>query len=111
MSGMRFKNNFNPASVQNKLRAAISIYASTVAKKMEGEAKRNAPWEDRTTNARNSIQGDFGWREDQAVIRLSGNMHYSVYLELANEKKYAILKPTIDKNAPDIIRGYQRLVK
>ena len=111
MASMRFKSNFNPASIQNRVRAAIGIYASTAAKQMEGEAKWGAPWTDRTTNARNSIQGDFGWRNDQAVISLSGNVDYFVYLELANEKKYAILKPTIDKHAPSIIKGYQRLVK
>lgn len=38
-------------------------------------------------------------------------MNYSVYLELANEKKYAILKPTVDKWTPNIISGYQRLVR
>lgn len=108
---IRVKNNFNPAHVVNRLRAAIGIYASTAAKQMEGEAKRNAPWKDRTTNARNSIQGDFGWRNDQAVISLSGNTDYFVYLELANERAYSILEPTIQKNAPAIIRGYQRLVK
>lgn len=93
------------------MRAAIGLYANTAAKKMEADAKRNAPWTDRTGNARNSIQGDFGWEDDSAKIVLSGNVDYSVYLELAHEKKWAILKPTIDKNAPEILRGYQKLVK
>ncbi len=93
------------------MRAAIGLYADTAAKKMESDAKREAPWIDRTGNARNSIQGDFGWEGDKCKIVLSGNMDYSVYLELAHEKKYAILEPTIQKNAPEVLRGYQRLVK
>lgn len=108
---IRVTNNFNPKMVENKVRAALGLYADTAAKKMEGEAKKNAPWTNRTSNARNSIQGDFGWKSNQVVITLSGNMDYSVYLELANEKKYAILKPTIERNAPEILRGYQRLVR
>lgn len=108
---IRIKNNFNPQRAGKIVRAAIGAYGDTAAKKMEGEAKRNAPWTDRTGNARNSIRGDFDWQGDNAVITLSGNMDYSVYLELAHEKKYAILKPTIDKNAPSIIKGYQKLVK
>lgn len=108
---IKVRNNFNPQKASKKVRAAIGIYADTAAKKMEGEAKKNAPWQDRTSAARNSIQGDFEWKGNQAVINLSGNMDYSVYLELAHEKRYAILKPTIDRNAPSIIKGYQRLVK
>ena len=108
---MRIKNTFNAAKVIGKQRAAIGLYADTAAKKMEGEAKRNGPWIDRTSNARNSIQGDFGWKGNKCVITLSGNMNYSVYLELAHEKDYAILYPTIQRNAPGILRGYQRLVK
>lgn len=107
---IRVKNNFNPQKVEKKVRAAIGLYADTASKKMEGEAKKNAPWTDRTGNARNSIQGDFGWQGNKAVITLSGNMDYSVWLELAHGKKYAILKPTIDKFTPEILRGYQKVV-
>lgn len=108
---MRVTNNTNFKAVEQKMRAAIGVYADTAAKKMEGEAKKNAPWTDRTTNSRNSIQGDFNWQGNKAIIALSGNVDYFVYLELAMEKRYSILKPTIDRNAPEIIRGYQRLVK
>ena len=108
---MRVTNKTNFKAVEKKMRAAIGVYADTAAKTMEGYAKENAKWTDRTGNARNSIQGNFGWKGNQAVITLSGNMDYSVYLELAHEKKYAILKPTIDRNAPEILKGYQRLVE
>lgn len=108
---IRVKNNFKPNIAKSKIRAAIGAYAQTAAKKMEYEAKRDAPWTDRTSNARNSIQGNFDWDNNKAKIVLSGNMDYSVYLELAHEEKYAILFPTIQKNAPEVLRGYQKLVK
>lgn len=94
-----------------KHKVALQVYADTAAHKMEGEAKRKAPWTDRTSHARQSISGTSGWEGDKLKIVLSGGMAYSVYLELAHEKRYAILKPTIDKNAPDILRGYQKLVR
>lgn len=103
--------NFNLQKAVNKQKAALAMYADTAAKKMEGEAKLYAPWTDRTGNARNSIKGESGWDDDKLKIVLSGNMDYSVYLELAYGKKYAILKPTIDRNAPEVLSGYQRLVK
>lgn len=108
---MRVKNTFNAEDVRHKVKSAIGLYASTAALKLEGEAKSKAPWIDRTTNARNSIRGDFGWQGEKAVIKLSGNMDYSVYLELAMAKRYSILVPTIQGNAPSIMSGYQRLVK
>lgn len=103
------KNTFNNKAVEATVRAAIGVYADTAAKKMEAEAKQNAPWIDRTSNARNSIQSDFGWKGSHAIISLSGNMEYFPYLELAMEKKYAILVPTIERDAPDILSGYRRL--
>lgn len=107
----RVTNTFNAKAVERKMKAAIGLYADTASKKMEGDAKQNAPWTDRTSNARNSILGEFGWEGNKAVITLSGNMSYSVYLELAHEKRFAILVPTIQKSAPEILRGLQRLVK
>lgn len=107
--GIRVTNNTNFKAVEQKIRAAIGLFGDTSAKKMEAEAKQNAPWVDRTSNARNSIQGNFGWKGKHAVITLSGNMEYSVYLELANEKKYAILVPTIERNAPEVIKAYRRI--
>lgn len=107
---MKVRNNFNPKLVENKVRAAIGVLSDTASKKMEKEAKINALWQDRTTNARNSIQGDSGWEGNKCKIVLSGNMEYSVCLELANEKKYAILKPTIERNAPEVLRAYRKLV-
>ena len=104
------KNTFDNKAVEATVRATIGVYADIAAKKMEVEAKKNKPWENRTSNAVNSILGDFGWKGKHAVISLSGNMDYSVFLELAHEKKYAILVPTIQRNAPEVLRAYRKLV-
>lgn len=109
--GITTKNNFDANATIVKVRAAIGVYADTAAKQMEAEAKDKAPWIDRTSNARNSIQGSFQWEGSQCKIILSGNMTYSPWLELKNEKRYAILLPTLQKNAPKILKGLQKLVK
>ena len=95
---MTVKNTFNPKIAEQKMKAALGLYANTAAKKLETEGKRNAPWIDRTSNARNSIQGDHKWEGNRLAIILSGNVNYFVYLELAMEKKYSILLPTIERN-------------
>ncbi len=108
---MKVTNTFDTNPVKAKVRMAIKIFGEAEAKRMEGEAKADAPWTDRTSNARNSITGSFRWEEAKAIITLSGNMDYSVYLELAMEEKYAVLIPTIRRNTPAILNGYRKLVK
>lgn len=106
---MRVRNTMNFGAVKNKKTAALKLYADTAALKLEAEAKRNAPWTDRTSNARNSIQGKAEWRGNELAIQLSGNMNYFVFLELAMEKRWAIIMPTIHQNSTDIFRGYQKV--
>ncbi len=96
--------------VNRQVRAGIGLLAKTEAERMERYAKRNRPWKDRTGNAKNSIQGDFGWEGDVCKITLSGGMDYSVHLELAREKKYAILVPTTEKYAPQIAKGLKKVI-
>jgi len=105
---MKTKNTFSAQAVKTKLRAGLGLLADTSAKILEANAKADAPWEDRTSNARNSIQGDWGWKGDHLIITVSGNMEYSVYLELAREKRFAVLYPTVQKHAPSIIKAYRR---
>lgn len=103
-------NTFSSKKLSDEVKKRIELYGKTEALRLEGEAKRNRPWTDRTSNARNSIQGKFEWAGDVATIHLSGNAEYSAYLELANGKKYAILRPTIEIHAAEIWKGYKGLV-
>lgn len=99
-------------NVQKKMLAACQSYTDTAGKKLEAEAKSNAKWEDRTGNARQTIKG-FGLVEggDYSIV-LRGGMEYSVWLELARGKKYAILFPTIQKNQSAILKAWsERLLK
>lgn len=111
MSGIKVKQSLDVNEVKKRVHAAIQLLGRTAAQKLEGEAKQNASWQDQTGNARNSIQGKFERKGDKAVIELSGNVNYFVYLELAHEKKYAILVPTIEKNTDEILRAFGRLAK
>ena len=64
---------------------------------MENEAKRAAPWTDRTANARNSITGSGIEESSQSYkVALAIGMHYGKYLELCNFGKYRIVWPTVE---------------
>jgi len=93
-----------------KMRFAVEKYGESAGKKLEAKAKKDAPWADRTGNARNSIQGGAEWNGDHIDVYVSGNMEYSPCLELANEKKNAVLWPTIQALAPELIQGMHKLL-
>lgn len=107
---MKVTNTVDFLKAGDRIKAAIAVYGLTAAQKMEREAKKNRPWTDRTSNAKNSIQGEFKMGLGSAKIFLSGNVDYFVKLEYAYEKRYAILNPTMQAMAPDIISGYQKVL-
>ena len=94
-----------------KTRAALGLYADTVSKKMEAHAKSNKPWTDRTGRAKQSLNSSWSWRGDVARVELSHGVDYGIYLEFCNEKIYAIIKPTIDKISPEVIKGLGKILK
>jgi hypothetical protein len=83
--------------------AGLYILCDSLGKgTLEAEAKRNAPWTDRTSLARQGLHGGAEFDGSDIVIYVAHTMEYGIYLELANAAKYAILMPTIDKNLEHI---------
>ena len=93
-----------------KMKVAIKLYGDTAGKKLEMEAKQNRPWQDRTSLARQTIQGGSDWKGNKVVVYVSGNTSYFPFLELAHEKAYAVLWPTIQRMAKEIIEGMNNLL-
>jgi hypothetical protein len=108
---MKNLSSLGPKDLKKK--AATKLYADTAAGKLEVQAKKEAPWTDQTSNARKSIRGRAYWTaNNQIEIVLSGGMPYSPHLELAREKKYAILVPTVENNKEKILKTLsERLIK
>ena len=94
-----------------KIKASVGVYADTSAKKMENHAKNNYRWNDQTFKASRSLYGRWYWNGDKARIEIGHGVDYGVYLEYCNEKRYAIIKPTIDATSSDIIKGLRNILK
>lgn len=90
-------------------RAAVVALAEEWAGTVEGRAKENASWKDRTANARNGLRGETVVKRDEVLIALAHSVDYGIFLELARDGRYAILKPTLDAAVPEIYRTYERL--
>lgn len=97
--------------VQTKLEYGLKMYGGVACKMMEGYAKSNAPWENRTGLARKSIKGFNEIKGDTFYIGVSGGMEYSPYLELAMDKKYAVLYPTILEYEQEVLKNVGKILK
>lgn len=72
---------------------------------LEPYAKTNAPWDDRTGNARETLWSRaFAMAEEAVVIRLAHGMKYGVFLETRWAGKYSVLWATIQAHLPVIRR-------
>ena len=117
-------------TANDKVRKGIELYGQTASLKMEAYAKKNRQWKDHTHLARDTMKGISGWGEiggdhsyslptqigsgqsgnGKFIIGVTGNMPYSVYLELAHGKKYAILYPAVNALAAETLRGFTAMM-
>ena len=90
---------------------AAEKYGQAAAAKLEAKAKADAPWTDRTALARQTIAGVCDWVGEALRVGIAGNMNYSPYLEFCNEKRYAVLWPTLNGMSVEILQGMANLLK
>lgn len=90
---------------------AVIKYLDEQSDHIENYMKKNAPWHDRTGNARRGLTAKVKGIDDNIVsINLSHSVDYGFYLEYAMELRFAILEPTARLKGPDVIRGMQGLL-
>lgn len=86
-------------SIYKAVRSVAEYYAPIV----EATAKEDAPWTDRTGNARSGLQGlvdDIS--ETVVALYLIHKMEYGVWLELVHQERYAVILPTMQAHYADI---------
>ncbi len=88
---------------QRRVKQAVQQVAEYWAAVFEAYAKENAPWTDRTGNARQSL-----WTEvrdlarDTVALYLSHGVEYGVQLETRFGGRYAIIWPTMEAHLSQI---------
>lgn len=99
------------SSMELKVQQGTQLYAETAANKMINDAKRNAPWRDRTGNSRQTMDSEIISKGKSMEIRLRGNTPHFKYLEVCHEKRNAILWPTIQKWSGQVLSGWLKVIK
>lgn len=94
-----------------KLGAAVLMYANTKAVQLESTMKQKRPWTDRTGMAKAMLKARVSMPNSNTIrITLSHGVSYGVWLELAHEKKYAIIDPTIKAESPKIVKDLSGII-
>lgn len=90
----------------DRVLVAVNAVAGRIATVMQNDARRNAPWTDRTGNARIGLFGaterDMAQRLVTIYLSHGPGLDYPKWLELAHGGRYAILARTIEQHLPQI---------
>lgn len=106
-SGIRWDDRTLIASLRTfNARADRAITAATAyhATQAVAYARRNAPWTDRTTNARNGLFATA--QRDYPVYRITigHSVPYGIWLEVRWSGRFAIIRPTVDHEGPELMK-------
>ena len=102
-------NKINQAATKSE--AAIAMYADNAALTLQNYAREHRPWTDRTGHARQRLTGSVARVSQGYQIILAHGVDYGKWLELAHEKKYAIIQPTIQAKSPEVLSGFNKLLE
>lgn len=86
--------------------AAVEFWDSRI----EAYMKINAPWTDRTSNARNGLYAKAGHEKGKRHwIELGHRVQYGIWLEIRFAGKYAIVFPSLVLFGPKIMKTLDKL--
>jgi len=93
-----------------KLIKALHELGDYFAGVLEGYAKENAPWTDRTGHARQGLTGVAQKAAAGVVIILYHKAIYGIWLEVANAGTYGIILQTMEANHGAVMAACRALI-
>lgn len=107
MAPIRIRN----ATLVPKMMGAIHVLFQFEARQCESYMRQNAPWTDQTANARNGLTArPYLEGIDHVGIDLFHTVPYGIWLEVKSSGKYAIIVPTINAMAPQVLNSVRGLL-
>lgn len=98
-------------AMEKKVGPAMLMYMNTKASEVESYMKLNRPWTDRTNMAKATLNTKVSQPDENTIrMTLAHGVDYGIWLELAHEKNYAIIGPTLNIKGPEVIQGMQGLI-
>lgn len=96
--------------LENKLDIATKMLAETGAVKMQGYAQGHAPWTDRSGRARQTLKGSTEPYSSGYKVIIAHGVDYGIWLELAHEKRFAIIPDTLNYGEQTVLPAFERMM-
>lgn len=90
-------------AVAGKLMAQVEEEALQLAQEILDYAQTNAPWEDRTGDARRLLDVDVSEDGEAIIIQLYHQVDYGLWLEVIQNGRFAIIMPTLERFSGRVI--------
>jgi hypothetical protein len=94
-----------------RIRAAIGLVYDLFETQAESQMRIDAPWTDRTGNARAGLRALHTDEGDVHTLTLYHTMYYGFWLEVKDDGKYAIIAPTqlrLSREMPPVLAAAVR---
>lgn len=98
------------ATLVPKMMARIYMLFQFEARGLESYMRQNAPWQDQTSNARNGLSARPFQDPLHVGIDLFHTVPYGIWLETRFSGAYAIIVPTINAKAPEVLASVRGLM-
>lgn len=99
----------NLGEMSERLKTQLQVLGQATGQKIQAYAQENAPWTDRTGDARQRLKYNSEINDNGLTISIFHQMEYGIYLELCNNEKYAILKNSRDAMLPEFLDAVKHL--
>lgn len=103
------EDTLSPAidSIDDQADAFLTAVVEFHAPQAEAQMKREAPWTDQTSNARNALFATTERKRPIYRIILGHGVPYGIWLEVRWAGRYAILEPTIQSQGREVMKTVQ----
>lgn len=91
-------------AAKGRFRAMVRATFAFQKPRAEAYMKVNAPWTDRTTNARNGLHAIEDHAPPKYRLRLSHSMHYGIWLEVKFNGRDAIILPSVKNQGAELMQ-------
>lgn len=94
-----------PKRIDRAVTAAVEYQAT----RSENYMRKNAPWNDQTTNARNGLTATPIHAGDTHIINLSHSVPYGIWLEVRWSGKYGIIPQSVRQGGMELMALLSKL--
>lgn len=113
-SGMKFESKklrVNLSTFDDKMNRGVTAAFEFQAPKSAARMKSEAPWTDRTGNARSGLFTSTKHEGTRHSMLLAHGVSYGIYLERNHSGRYAIVIPELTRAGQDLMRVISKILK